>query len=423
MFNQLHMTEKLLQFIWQFRYFKQTGLITVSGESLQILAPGQYNTNQGPDFLDAKVVIGKTTWAGSVELHIKTSDWDKHNHQSDQNYQNVMLHVVWEDDGLKNNIPVLELRDRVSKILLQRYEELMNSSSFIPCETSIGLIKDINWKSWKDRLLIERLLRKVSIIEISLQQNSHHWEETFWWLLARNFGYKVNANAFGAIARSLSVSLLAKHKQQVLQLEALLLGQAGQLEKPVKDDYAKLLQREYRFLRKKYDLKPIYHPIHFLRMRPGNFPTIRLAQLAMLINGSAHLFSRIKDTCGLKEVREWFDITGNDYWHYHYRFDQESAFKKKKLGRSMINNIIINTISPVLFAYGNYHSEQKYKDKALKFLEETSPEINSITKGFQNLGIENKNAFDSQALIELKNEYCSKKRCLECGVGNTILKG
>ncbi|MDZ4793871.1 MAG: DUF2851 family protein [Bacteroidota bacterium] len=417
------MTEKLLQFIWQFRYFKQTGLITVSGESLQILAPGQYNTNQGPDFLDAKVVIGKTTWAGSVELHIKTSDWDKHNHQSDQNYQNVMLHVVWEDDGLKNNIPVLELRDRVSKILLQRYEELMNSSSFIPCETSIGLIKDINWKSWKDRLLIERLLRKVSIIEISLQQNSHHWEETFWWLLARNFGYKVNANAFGAIARSLSVSLLAKHKQQVLQLEALLLGQAGQLEKPVKDDYAKLLQREYRFLRKKYDLKPIYHPIHFLRMRPGNFPTIRLAQLAMLINGSAHLFSRIKDTCGLKEVREWFDITGNDYWHYHYRFDQESAFKKKKLGRSMINNIIINTISPVLFAYGNYHSEQKYKDKALKFLEETSPEINSITKGFQNLGIENKNAFDSQALIELKNEYCSKKRCLECGVGNTILKG
>ena len=158
-------------------------------------------------------------------------------------------------------------------------------------------------------------------------------------------------------------------------------------------------------------------------MRPGNFPTIRLAQLAMLINGSAHLFSRIKDTCGLKEVREWFDITGNDYWHYHYRFDQESAFKKKKLGRSMINNIIINTISPVLFAYGNYHSEQKYKDKALKFLEETSPEINSITKGFQNLGIENKNAFDSQALIELKNEYCSKKRCLECGVGNTILKG
>jgi|CXWL01.1.fsa_nt_gi hypothetical protein len=424
------MTERLLQFIWQFQYFNKTELAATDGESVQVLFAGQYNTNQGPDFSDAKIKIGKTTWAGTVELHIKTSDWSKHNHQHDKNYNNVILHVVWEDDGIENDVPVLELKGRVSKILLQRYEELMNSSSFIPCEKSqpagqagINTVRDITWKSWKDRLLVERLLRKAKIAEACLQQNNYHWEETFWWLLARNFGMKVNADAFEAIAKSISVNILAKHKSQIHQLEALLLGQAGLLDGKFNDDYPKLLQREYKFLKEKYNLKSIHQPVHFLRMRPGNFPTIRLAQLAMLITGSAHLFSKIKETTAVKDVMKWFDVTANDYWHYHYRFDETSSFKKKKLGAAMIDNIIINTVAPVLFAYGNYHDENKYKEKALKWLEKTGAEKNSITKGFQKLGVENKNAFDSQTLIELKNEYCSKKRCLECGVGNAILKG
>ncbi len=216
----------------------------------------QYNTNQGPDFSDAKIKIGKTTWAGTVELHIKTSDWNKHNHQSDKNYNNVILHVVWEDDGLrklsteKQSVPVLELKGRVSKILLQRYEELMNANSFIPCEKSINTVRDITWKSWKDRLLVERLLRKVKIVETYLQQNNYHWEETFWWLLARNFGMKVNADAFEAIAKSISINVLAKHKSQIHQLEALLLGQAGLLEGKFTDDYPVMLQREYKFCKK-----------------------------------------------------------------------------------------------------------------------------------------------------------------------------
>jgi Protein of unknown function (DUF2851) len=437
------MTERLLQFIWQFQYFNKSEMTTTSGESVQVIFPGQYNINQGPDFSNAKIKIGKTTWAGSVELHIKTADWKKHNHQSDKNYTNVILHVVWEDDGSRNSVPansmeqsrklsgsvvpILELKYRVSKILLQRYEELMNSSAFIPCEKSIASVRDIVWKSWKDRLLAERLQRKSKTVEVYLQQNNYHWEESFWWLLARNFGMKVNADAFEAIAKSISINILAKHKSQIHQLEALLLGQAGLLDgnpdsNRDAEDYPKLLQREYKFLKEKYKLKPIHQPVHFLRMRPGNFPTIRLAQLAALISESAHLFSKIKEAKTVKEISQWFDVTANDYWHYHYHFSEASAFKKKKLGTAMIDNIIINTVAPVLFAYGSYHDENKYKEKALKWLEQTAAESNSITKGFQQLGIENKNAFDSQALIELKNEYCSKKRCLDCSVGNALLK-
>lgn len=417
------MTERLLQYIWQFQFFNKNELATASGESIQIIFAGQHNTNQGPDFTDAKIRIGNTIWAGTVELHIKTSDWQKHNHQNDKNYNNVILHVVWENDrSSPNSVPVLDLTGRVSNILLERYEELMNAQAFIACERLIASVRDITWKSWKERLMVERLLRKADVADTYLQQNNYHWEETFWWLLARNFGMKVNADAFEAIARSISVNILAKHKNQIHQLEALLFGQAGLLENNMAEDYPKLLQKEYKFLQSKYKIKPVHLPIHFLRMRPGNFPTIRLAQLAMLVHDSAHLFSKIKEAGSVKDIKQWFDVTANDYWHYHYCFDEMSAFKKKNLGAAMIDNIIINTICPVLFAYGNYHNDQKYKDKALKWLEETAAEKNIITKGFQQLQIENKSAFDSQALIELKNEYCNKKRCLDCGVGNAILK-
>jgi len=418
------MTERLLQFIWQFQYFNRNELTSAEAETVQIIFPGNYNTNQGPDFLDAKIKTGTTTWAGSIELHLKTSDWNKHNHQNDKNYDNVILHVVWEDDKVKQekSVPVIELKSRVSKILLERYDQLMNSTFFIPCEKLIHTVREITWKSWKERLLAERLLRKAKMVDSYLQQNNFHWEETFWWLLARNFGMKINADAFESIARSIPLTILAKHKSQIHQLEALLLGQGGLLDSSFAQDYPKLLQKEYKFLQIKYQLRPIDLPLHFLRMRPGNFPSLRLAQLAMLVKGSAHLFSKIKETGSIKDIKKWFGVTANDYWHYHYHFGETSSFKKKNLGDAMIDNIIINTVCPMIFAYGNYHDENKYKDKALKWLEEIAAEKNTITKGFQKLNIENKNAYDSQALIELKNEYCNKKRCLECGVGNNLLK-
>jgi len=420
------MTERLLQFIWQFQYFNKNELVAANGEAVQVIHPGIHNSNQGPDFSNAKILVDHTTWAGTVELHLKTSDWYRHGHQDDKNYANVVLHVVWEhdknNDGIQQSIPIIELRSRVAKILLQRYEDLMNSTAFVPCENSIATIKDITWKSWKERLLAERLLRKAGIAETFLQQNNFHWEETFWWLLARNFGMKVNADAFEAMARSISINILAKHKSQIHQLEALLLGQAGLLDDDLKEDYPVMLKKEYVFYKTKYKLRQASIQPFFLRMRPGNFPTIRLAQLAMLVHNSAHLFSRIKEANAASEIRKWFDITANDYWHYHYRFDEESSFRKKNLGTAMIDNILINTVCTVLFAYGHLHREQKYKDKALQWLEEITGESNSITKGFSQVGMQSKNARDSQALIELKNSYCSSKRCLDCAIGNVILK-
>lgn len=416
------MTERLLQFIWQFQYFNKTDLLTTDEQSLQIIFAGELNTNQGPDFSNAKIKIAATVWAGTIELHIKTSDWDKHKHTGDKNYDNVVLHVVWENDGAKSTVPVLELKQRVSKILLHRYENLMNSKGFIPCEKNLQVVKHITWQSWKERLLAERLLRKASIVQMYLQQNNYHWEETFWWLLCRNFGIKVNAEAFEAIARSVPLNILAKQKYQLHQLEALLFGQAGLLQQKFMEDYPQMLQKEYKFQQAKYSLVPVKMPIHFLRMRPVNFPTVRIAQLAMLVKESHHLFSKIKEAADLNEVRKWFAVTANDYWHYHYRFDELSAFKKKTAGADFIDNIIINTVCPLVFAYGVHHNQQSYKDKAIQWLQQTMAEVNSITKGFQQLGIENKTAFDSQSLIELKNEYCNYTKCLNCGIGNAILK-
>lgn len=417
------MTEKLLQYIWQFQYFNKSFLQTANGEALQIIFAGELNKNQGPDFLNAQIKIDNTILAGSIELHLKASQWKEHGHQNDSNYKNVILHVVFENDLKDFEIPVLELEQRISNILLERYSGLMNGAFFIPCANSISGIKEITWLSWKERLLAERLTRKSNLVFQFLQQNNSHWEESFWWMLARNFGMKVNADSFEEIARSLSVNILAKHKAQIHQIEALLFGQANLLTGDFKEDYPKLLQREYNFLKKKYSLQPIHSTVYFLRMRPGNFPSIRLAQLAVLIQNAAHLFSKILEAEKLGEVKKLFDVTANDYWHYHYRFDETSSFKKKILGKSMIENIIINTIVPVLFAYGLYHKEEKYKVKAILWLEELSAENNAITKEFTQLKISNKNAFDSQALIELKTQYCDEKHCLKCSVGNAILKG
>lgn len=241
-------------------------------------------------------------------------------------------------------------------------------------------------------------------------------------MIAANFGVKVNAELFGAVAKSISINILAKHKNQIHQLEALLMGQANLLNEDFEEDYPKLLQREYQFLFKKYKLAKVNAAVHFLRMRPANFPTVRLAQLAMLIKNVSHLFSKIKEMNEVDEVRKLFNITCNDYWHYHFVFDETTKYKPKHLGQQMIDNILINTIIPVLFAYGLHQNEQACKDKALRWLSEIKPEENIITKSWKLLQIENKNAFDSQALIHLKNNYCQNKLCLQCAVGNKILK-
>jgi hypothetical protein len=415
--------EKLLHYIWQFQYFNRSDLQTAKGEELQIIFPGTINHHQGPDFHNAKIKIRDTVLAGTIEIHCKASDWQKHQHHTDRNYRNVILHVVYQNDlDFDNNIPVLELESRISSIMLRQYGKLMEATSFIACSSTIHTIKEITWLAWKERLLAERLTRKSKKILELLNENKGHWEETFWWLLAKSFGVKVNGDAFEAIARSVSINILAKHKNSIHQLEALLFGQANLLNENFEEEYPKLLRREYRFLKTKYDLTSIEIPVHFLRMRPGNFPTIRIAQLAMLIHSSTHLFSKILDTKKINDVKEWLQCTANDFWHYHYHFNVQSDFRKKRLGKSTINSIIINTVVPALFAYGLYHSNEGQKTKAIQWLEKIDSENNAIISGFHALTIKSKTAFDSQALIELKNEYCTKKRCLECSVGNTILK-
>jgi hypothetical protein len=417
------MNERLLQYIWQFQYFNLTDLTTQQGEKLSIIHGGLLNKNQGPDFLDAKIKTGNTTWAGNIELHILSSDWKNHRHSEDDNYKNIILHVVWKDDAdMKLSFPVLELQNRVSKVLLEKYNSLMQSATAIPCEKQISIVDDFIWSNWKQRLLVERLIEKSQPVTAHLTSTNNHWEEVFWRMLAKNFGIKVNAEAFEKIAINLPVNILAKHKNQIQQLEALLLGQANVLIGNFKDDYCTMLQKEYQFLQKKYSLKPIDISLHYLRMRPSNFPTTRLAQLAMLIHQSSHLFSKIIDSSSVKEIKNLLDVTANDYWHYHYLPDEPSQFKKKKLGKQMIDNILINTVVPVLFAYGHYNGENKYKERALAWLEQIAAEKNNITKIFSSAGVALQSAFDSQALIQLKNNYCNHKHCLKCAVGNNILK-
>ncbi len=418
------MTERLLQYIWQFSYFNLANLHTEEQQPLQIIHPGTFNINQGPDFLNAKIKTGSTTWAGHVEIHINSSDWALHGHSSDPNYQNVILHVVWKHDrNLQLPFPTLELQPRVSAMLLQRYEEFMKSDLFIPCQQHIHKVPEINMQSWKDRLMVERLQDKSSQIAHILMRTNCHWEEVCWWQLARNFGLPQNADAFEAMAQSLPLKIIAKHKNQLLQIESLVFGQAGLLNKNFKESYPSMLSREYRFLQKKYALQPIQVPVHFLRMRPANFPTVRLAQLAALLHRSHHLFSGIKETTTINEMEKFFTVTANDYWHYHYIFEEETRFMEKKLGRQMVQNIFINAVIPLLFTFGDINSLEEMKARAVAFAASLPPEKNRITAGFESLGISNKNAFDSQALLQLKKEYCNNKKCLQCGIGSKIMKG
>lgn len=415
--------EKLLQFIWQYGYFNASNLTTTGGETVSIIFPGTLNRDGGPDFTGARIRIGETLFFGNVELHLKTSDWERHHHHTDAAFRNVILHVVFQHDkDLVNSVPVVELESRISTLLLERYFALMNAETFIPCSQAIASVKDLVWTAWKERLLVERLIRKSYYILALLQQSNNHWEEVLWWMLARNFGMKVNGDAFEAIAKSLPTTVLAKHRASLHQIEALLMGQAGLLDGNFKEDYPQLLQREYRYLKQKLSLRPVAVHLQFLRMRPGAFPTIRLAQLAVLVQQSLHLFSKIIGATDIEEVTTFFRLSANDYWHYHYTFQQPSAYKEKTLGSDTVENILINTVIPVLFVYGLHHNEESHKDKALRWLEGLAAEKNSITKGFRQLGRKALTAYDSQALIELKNEYCTPRKCLQCAVGNYQLK-
>ena len=422
------MKEELLHYVWRLKRFDLSHLQTTDGQPVDILKSGELNRDGGPDFLHAQLRIGSTFWAGNVEMHLRSSDWLQHQHSGDPAYDNVILHVVLEEDvpifrKSGERIPCLELRRRIYPEVFKTYHRMLHNEHWIACQHQFHEVEKIVKRLWLDRLMVERLEKRSVRIAECLKANRKDWEQTFYQTIAWNFGVKANADAFEQLARAMPLKILAKHRDNLFQLEALLFGQAGMLEPDFQDEYPQKLQKEYRFLKQKYKLDPI-NPDQwkFLRMRPANFPTIRIAQLAMLIHQSSHLFSKVLAADNLKEIENMFELKISSYWQTHYLFDRESSPKRKSLGSSTIHSFVLNTIAPFLFLFGKERDELRFREKALTLLEETPAEENAIIHQWTELGLKAESALDSQALLQLKNNYCDKKRCLECAVGCAILK-
>jgi hypothetical protein len=418
------MQESLLQFVWKHGYFNQQDLCLISGEPVEILYPGKHNLNQGPDFELARIRIGETTLAGNIELHVDTAHWYQHGHDGDPRYQNLVLHVVWRHAGVApGNIPVLELEGRVPHALWKTYALWMNQPAQIPCSGFLSGFSPDSADTWLNHLIRERLEEKSARWLKILNQMNGNWESLCWEKLARNFGHHVNADAFEAMAKSLSLKLLAKHKTQVIQLESLLLGQAGLLHGDYVDPYPKMLQREHRYLVQKYGL---YRPklrMEFLRMRPSNFPGLRLAQLAMLLHLRDRLFRTFLEADSVRDISQFLEVTANDYWHYHYHFNRTSSFLPKKLGASTIRNILVNTVIPLRYAYGKRMGDEAMMQSALGWLEELPPDTDQLTALFRRERFRIRHAADVQALHHLKVHYCDAKKCMSCSIGRQLLAG
>lgn len=421
--------EDLLHYAWRHRRFDAINLETTQHQPIEIRTIGTHNPYNGPDFFNARLCIGDTVWAGNVEMHVLASDWNAHKHSDNEAYNNVILHVVWEEDAViigKNGqpIPCVELRNRIDSQLITIYKKLIFNELRIPCFHHFAEVSDITKKMWLERLLIERIEQKTEKILPSLTSSHDNWEETFYRALAANFGTKPNQVPFEAVANALPLQILAKHKHNFFQIEALFFGQAGFLEEDFTEEYPKKLQAEYRYLRAKWQLAPALTKAqwHFRSLRPANFPTIRLAQFAVLVDKSIHLFSKILEAETVQTLQTLLKVELNDFWLTHYTFEKTSKSIRKTLGKDTIELLIINTIVPFLFLYGKKRGNDALKERAIAFLEATSPEKNSIIETWEALAVQPKSAADTQALLQLKNNYCDKKRCLECAIGHSILK-
>ena len=421
-------TEDLLHYVWKFRLFNQQNLLTDCGLPVEIISNGLHNHHAGPDFENALIRIGDTTWAGNVEIHIRSSDWERHNHQLDPAYNNVILHVVYVCDKevfRENHTSVPQLCiSGIPETVISNYVNMMHGLNWIPCEKQIGEVDEFVVKSWLYRVLIERLERKCENFKVLLEEYKGSWDDAFYVMLARNFGFKTNALPFELLARSLPQQVLAKHKNNPLQIEALVFGQAGFLEQKFTDDYPKQLRREYTFLRKKYELSSVDHYTwKYMRLRPQNFPCVRLAQFAGLIFKSSHLFSHVLEVKSAAEISKLFEeLPLNSYWETHYRFDAISENSSKQIGNQSINNILINTVAVALFAYGRHVGQQSFIDRSIDLLEHIPAERNQVISRFGEIGFRPVNADHSQALIQLKQSYCDAKKCLHCGIGVKLLK-
>lgn len=420
-------TEEFLHFVWEQRLFRSEGLKTISGDHLEILEPGTLNGDSGPDFFNARVRINGTLWAGNIEIHRMSSDWYRHRHQDDPCYDNIILHVVHRCDQqvLRSDgqeIPTLVLP--VPAHVLDGFSELMRSRLRIPCQDKIRDTDVFMLKIGFNRLMVERLQEKTGEINNMLEQNRHDWKEAFYQVLARSFGLKVNAVPFELLAKAMPEPILGKHRDNLRQTEALLFGQSGLLHlELLGDDYFLNLRSEYEFLSKKYHLQPLSgHLWKFMRTRPVNFPTIRIAQFAALIHKNGSLFSLLDDQMTLAGLKERFQVCASPYWNNHYRFSQVSGNSCKHLGEKAVESLIINCLAPFLFVYGEQTGKQALKDKALEWLDQIAPEENAVVREWEETGVKATSAFETQALLQLRNRYCEQKRCLHCHIGTRLIK-
>ena len=420
------MSEDFLQYLWKHKKFRIRGLQTLSGKSIEVLSAGTHNHHSGPDFFNAKVRIAEQLWAGNIELHLKSSDWYSHHHQTDPNYDNVVLHVVWEYDAAvfrsnSSTIETLELRRFVDPRMLHNYHQLFaNKQSWIPCERDIDSVNDFSIQHWLEKLYIERLAQRSEVIGVLLKDSNNHWESVLFKLLAKSFGLKVNGEALLRLANSFDLSVLRKVAGNVTQLEALLLGQAGLLETQLEEAYLLRLQREYGFLQKKFRLTKASVVPKFGRLRPANFPTVRLAQLAALYHQRTHLFSELMKAEKVSDFYQFFKVTASSYWDTHYTFGVVSRKRRKQLSDSFIDLLLINSVIPLKFCYAQSKSKD-INESLLDLMMRLPKEKNSVVQKFETIGLQVEHALHSQALLQLKGSYCDLKKCLQCDVGNHLL--
>jgi hypothetical protein len=421
------MQEEFLYFVWKNGLYDKKNLITTDGQTIQISHPGYLNTDSGPDFFNSRVQINETIWAGNIEIHIKASDWFIHNHQTDHAYDNVVLHVCWECNGeamnsVNQKIPCLELGNRVSKLLYENYLDLVQNGFKIPCQALIDKASSLDWINNLERMAVERLNEKCSLIMDEAASVTFDWDEILYRHIGACLGLNVNKLPMQLLVRSVPYKTLQWHKENRMQLEAILFGQAGLLQGVFRDEYPNTLQSEYNFLKGKYKMKPLNTSIwKFMRLRPAAFPTIRISELAGLLQMPRGIFSHVVDVGKMEDLLSWLSAEVSEYWQNHFRFDSETETTNGHIGKATQEIILINAVIPVLFSYGKYRGNNDLCEKAVDWLEKMDAESNRIVKLWESLEIKAENAFQSQALLQLYNKYCNFKRCLQCGIGQKLL--
>ncbi|MBA3985138.1 MAG: DUF2851 family protein [Flavobacteriales bacterium] len=422
------MQEDFLHHIWKFQKFSKATLQTEAGESLEVLHQGTHNLNSGPDFFNAQIRVGNQLWVGNVEIHLQSGDWYVHHHEIDSAYDNVILHVVWEHNTEvyqrdNTKIPTLVLKNRVNSMALANYTKLFTKNKkWINCEEDFAGVEDFLFQNWLERLYVERLENKSAYIEKLLLDAKNDWEAVLFQLLAKNFGLKVNGNSFLSMAASVDFSIVRKLWNKQEDLEALFFGQAGLLEEDLEDPYQQDLQSQYNYFKTKFKLNNSgVIPVRFFRLRPVNFPTVRLAQLAALYAKEHTLFSKIVHAKNKKEIEKLFQVTTSPFWNTHYNFNSVSPNRIKKITKPFIDLVIINTVAPIQFLYAKKNATDK-TDAIFELMAGIEKEENQIVKNFNSLKKVANSAMESQALIELKNNYCTKNRCLHCAVGSSLLQ-